>query len=834
MMETPKDTPLSPKSPRTHKVSFGQTSQDGDETERIHRKVSRAKSFAYVEGQEGKPVIKNQFEGSSLAVFTSGGDAQGMNAALRAIVRMGIYLGCKVYLIYEGYQGMVDGGKNIQLANWYSVSGIIGAGGTIIGSARCMDFKERPGRLKAAKNLVKFGINNLVCIGGDGSLTGANLFKEEWSSLLQELLETDQITAEEREKYSFLNIVGLVGSIDNDFCGTDMTIGADSALHRIIEAVDAIVTTAFSHQRCFVMEVMGRHCGYLALAAGLASDADWIMIPENPPEKGWEDKLCKRLAVQRESGHRLNIVLIAEGAIDRDGNPIKSDYVKDIIKNRLKIDTRVTVLGHVQRGGSASAFDRVLATRMGAEAVLALLNATPDSEPVVVSLNGNVTCHVPLMESVEKTKAVAKAMADKDFQRAVELRGSSFLRNLETCLQMSKLQPKRIATEEQYSYTFGVLNVGAPACGINSAVRSFVRHGIWKGCKILGVHDGFEGLVKGDIQELEWKSVYGWTGTGGSLLGCQRVEPAQVGFDHIAKQLKAFKIQGLLIVGGFEAYTSIIQLYEARHDYPEFRIPLICIPATISNNVPGTDLSIGCDTALNEIVNMCDKIKQSAIGSKRRVFVVETMGGYCGYLASIAGLGSGADQSYIFEDQFTIQDILDDVHHLCAKMEGELKRGILIRNELANKHYTTDFIVKLLEEEGKGVFSSRSAILGHMQQGGVPTPFDRNLGLKLGAKSLNYMINCLETKAAKNYVCDTPLSACVCGLRKKQVMFSSIVDLREETDFEHRLPNQQWWMKLRSLNRILAQHDTIYASEVLTEEIEDDVLEDEEDSQCEN
>lgn len=117
-------------------------------------------------------------------------------------------------------------------------------------------------------------------LGGDGSLTGANLFKQEWSSLLQELVDTKQITAEEQTKYADLNIVGLVGSIDNDFCGTDMTIGADSALHRIVEAVDAIVTTALSHQRCFVMEVMGRHCGYLALAAGLASDADWVFIPE--------------------------------------------------------------------------------------------------------------------------------------------------------------------------------------------------------------------------------------------------------------------------------------------------------------------------------------------------------------------------------------------------------------------------------------------------------------------------------------------------------------------------------------------------------------------------
>ena len=675
-----------------------------------------------------------------------------MNAALRAIVRMGIYLGCKVYMIHEGYQGMVDGGHNIKLATWASVSGIMGQGGTIIGSARCMDFKERNGRLKAAKNLVKFGINNLVCIGGDGSLTGANLFKQEWSSLLEELASKNEITKEEQIKYSFLNIVGLVGSIDNDFCGTDMTIGADSALHRIIEAVDAIVTTALSHQRCFVMEVMGRHCGYLALAAGLASDADWIMIPENPPEPGWEDKLCKRLAFQRDSGHRLNIVLVAEGAIDKQGNPITVNYVKDVISKRLNIDTRVTVLGHVQRGGAASAFDRVLATRMGSEAVIALMNATPESEPVVISLSGNQTCYIPLMGSVEKTKAVAKAMADKDFAKAAELRGMSFQRNLETCLQLSKLQPKLNAADKKFSYTFGVMNVGAPACGINSAVRSFVRHGVWKGCKVYGVEDGFEGLLNSKLKELDWKSVYGWTSMGGSILGCQRVDAKTVGLDKIAKQFKKYSLDGLLIIGGFEAYQSVLQLYEARSQYKEFCIPIVCVPATISNNVPGTDLSIGCDTALNEIVTICDKIKQSAIGSKRRVFVVETMGGYCGYLASVAGFASGADQSYIFEEPFTIHDIIDDVHHLRKKMEGDLKRGILLRNEMANPHYTTDFLMKLLAEEGKGIFSARSNILGHMQQGGVPTPFDRNLGLKLAAKSLKFMIRCLENRSRNFFI----------------------------------------------------------------------------------
>lgn len=200
-------------------------------------------------------------KGKGMAVLTSGGDSQGMNAAVRAVVRVGIYLGCKVYFIREGYQGLVDGGEYIQEASWGSVSGIIHKGGTVIGSARCKDFRTHEGRLKAAKNLVDRGITNLVVIGGDGSLTGATLFRKEWGGILGELLEKKLITAEQKTTYSHLNIVGMVGSIDNDFCGTDMTIGTDSALHRIIDCIDAIVSTAYSHQRTFILEVMGRHCG---------------------------------------------------------------------------------------------------------------------------------------------------------------------------------------------------------------------------------------------------------------------------------------------------------------------------------------------------------------------------------------------------------------------------------------------------------------------------------------------------------------------------------------------------------------------------------------------
>merc|ERR1719495_446270 len=286
--------------------------------------------------------------------------------------------------------------------------------GTVIGSARCMDFKKREGELKAAKNLIDRGICNLVCIGGDGSLTGANRFRKNWASLVEELKNTGQISGDLGVKHSHLNIVGMVGSIDNDFCGTDMTIGTDSALHRIIEAVDDIMPTAFSHQRTFIMEVMGRHCGYLALVAGVVSEADYVFIPEWPPESNWPEKLCEKLGMERETGQRLNIIIVSEGAIDRQGNPITAEAVKKVVVDRLKQDTRVTVLGHVQRGGAPSAFDRILGCRMGAEAVLALMDATPDKPSCVVSLDGNAAVRVPLMACVEKTQAVTKAMEAKN------------------------------------------------------------------------------------------------------------------------------------------------------------------------------------------------------------------------------------------------------------------------------------------------------------------------------------------------------------------------------------------------------------------------------------
>uniref|UniRef100_A0AAQ4PT44 ATP-dependent 6-phosphofructokinase n=1 Tax=Gasterosteus aculeatus aculeatus TaxID=481459 RepID=A0AAQ4PT44_GASAC len=756
--------------------------------------------------------LKMTGAGRAMAVLTSGGDAQGMNAAVRAVTRMGIYVGAKVYLIHEGYQGMVDGGDNIKLANWQSVTNIIQLGGTVIGSARCKAFTTREGRIAAAFNLVKKGITNLCVCGGDGSLTGANIFRNEWSSLLDELLKKGNSLQPDKwpPQHANLNIVGLVGSIDNDFCGTDMTIGADSALHRIMEIIDAIMTTAQSHQRTFVLEVMGRHCGYLALVSALASGADWLLIPEAPPQEGWEDRMCHRLEGSRTKGSRLNIIILAEGAIDTNGKPITSTYVKDLVGKRLGYDTRVTVLGHVQRGGTPSAFDRILSCKLGVEAVIALMEASPDTPPCAIGLSGNHAVRLPLMECVEMTKLVQTAMNEKRFDEAIKLRGGSFENNW----KIYKLLAFQKPVQSETSFSLAILNVGAPAAGMNAAVRSAVRLALAHGQKVFAVHDGFQGLANGNLVEMKWHSVAGWTGQGGSLLGTKRTLPEKH-MAEIVETITKFNISALLVIGGFEGYVGVLQLFEARSRFDELCIPMCVIPATVSNNVPGTDFSLGADTAVNAAMESCDKIKQSASGTKRRVFVVETMGGFCGYLATCTGIAVGADAAYIYEEPINIHDLKTNVDHLTEKMKQDIQRGLVLRNEKCHENYTTDFIHRLYSSEGKGIFDCRVNVLGHLQQGGAPSPFDRNFGTKLGVKAIQWISERLNENFRQGRVfANSPDTACVLGLNRKVISFSPVTELKDRTDFEHRVPLVHWWMNLRPLLKMLAKYQTSFCEYV--------------------
>jgi 6-phosphofructokinase 1 len=730
-----------------------------------------------------------------IGVLTSGGDAPGMNAAVRAVVRTALDRGAEVYAIYEGYRGMVQGGNRIRAMTWGSVGGILHQGGTAIGSARCAEFRTREGRRQAARNLLEREIDRLVVIGGDGSLTGANIFRQEWPELLAELVDRGEILHEVAERHPNLVIVGLVGSIDNDMYGTDMTIGADTALHRITEAVDAIQSTAASHQRSFVVEVMGRGCGYLALMSGIATGADWVLIPENPPDvENWEERMCQLFKAGREAGRRDGIVIVAEGARDRAGNPIRSDYVKSVLEERLGEDTRVTILGHVQRGGAPTAFDRNLSTLMGYAAVDEVLSAGPDSQPLLIGMRGNRIVRSPLMQCVEQTHSVADRLAAQDYEKAMELRGGSFRESFRTMRTLVRALPHP-PQPGQKQFRLAVVHAGGPAPGMNTAVRAAVRLGLDRGHVMLGVRNGFRGLIAGDIQEMDWMSVNGWASRGGAELGTNRKIPDGSDYYAIARNIEQLNIQGLLIIGGWSGYEAAYRLYTGRGHFPTFNIPMVCLPATINNNLPGSELSIGADTALNSIVEAVDKIKQSAVASQR-CFVVEVMGRYCGYLALMGGLATGAERVYLNEEGVTLDDLRADLDQLITGFKGGKRLALMIRNELANPFYTTPFMCALFEEEGQDLFDVRQAILGHLQQGGDPTPFDRIQATRLADKCIEFLIE----EGDK----ESPAGAFI-GLQAGQVKFHSLEDFPRTTDAHHQRPKEQWWMGVRPIARVLAQ-----------------------------
>ncbi|MBN8208584.1 6-phosphofructokinase [Bacillus sp. NTK071] len=307
-----------------------------------------------------------------IGVLTSGGDSPGMNAAIRAVVRKAIYHDIEVYGIYHGYTGLMNG--NIKKMEIGSVADIIHRGGTMLYSARCPEFKTLEGQLKGVENLKKFGIEGLVVIGGDGSYRGAQ-----------------KLTG-----HGFPTI-GIPGTIDNDIPGTDFTIGFDTALNTVIQAIDKIRDTATSHERTYVIEVMGRDAGDIALWSGLADGAESILIPE---EKFEMADILSRLKRGHDRGKRHSIIVVAEGV----GSGVE---IGKQIQEEMNMETRVTVLGHVQRGGSPTAADRVLASRLGARAVELLLEG---AEGRTVGIQNNEIVDLDINEALALPHEVNQKM----------------------------------------------------------------------------------------------------------------------------------------------------------------------------------------------------------------------------------------------------------------------------------------------------------------------------------------------------------------------------------------------------------------------------------------
>ncbi|CAD6186124.1 unnamed protein product [Caenorhabditis auriculariae] len=732
------------------------------------------------------PLTKPEPERYSIGVLTSGGDAPGMNCAIRSVVRESMARGCTCYFIKEGYFGLVTG--LFEEATWSSVSNITNQGGSMIGSARCEEFKTKEGRKKATLNLFKHGVFHLIAIGGDGTLTGANILKEEWGTIVAELLASGAITAVQADAGKDLRIVGLVGSIDNDMIETDKSIGSDSALTRIVEAVDSIAATASSHQRTFVIEVMGRNCGYLALTSAMALEADYVFYPENPPNPDWPDVLCGRLEAMRKIGKRLNLVIICENCHDTTGNRIEAEAVKTQIELRLKYEVRTAHLGHLQRGGTPSFLDRLLGLRMGFEAVREILRSDIDSkaDAKVLCLKGHAIVKCNMTSALNRTKRVAEVTRTGDYDIAAELRGRGFVCK-QTFMKLISTPPV-----EDLSSTLKrllIIHIGSPCAGMNSATMAFVRIAYYSHVSVYGVQGGWNGLKKKRFIDLTWASVTGWASQGGSALGVRKQLPTDL--DEIAAAIDEKQVDGICIVGGFEAYMSAKILTENRTSFQAFNIPIVVVPASISNNVPGTCVALGSDTALNEICRQVDNIRQAAVGSHNKTMIIETMGGRCGYLTTLSALATGADGALIYQkphDESEIRRLAQIAKQKTSTKSGE--KYIMMRSEGASDIYTSADVKRLFDEELKATVACRLNILGYSQQGGSPSCFDRQMGARLGIRAFEGLF--WPQKMGKR-------DCCVVGLRGRTIKFVPVSGLTEKVCTRHRVPLMLWWLDLHPL-----------------------------------
>ncbi|UYQ91322.1 6-phosphofructokinase [Chitinophaga horti] len=322
---------------------------------------------------------------NNIAVLTSGGDAPGMNAAIRAVVRAGIYHHLNVYGVMYGYKGMLT--NDIFPMESKTVANIIQRGGTILKTARCKEFYEPEGRKKAYENLKKLDIDGLVVIGGDGSFKGAQKFSEEFD----------------------IPCIGLPGTIDKDIAGTDFTIGFDTAVNTAVDAIDKIRDTADAHDRLFIIEVMGRDAGYIALHSGIATGAEHVLMPERKSEI---DDIINELQANERRKKLVNLIVVAEG--DEFGGA--NGVVKHIKERLPQLDTRVCILGHIQRGGTPTCMDRIIASRLGYAAVEALLDGTHN---VMVGVVNDKIAYTPLTQAVK-----AKQSIDEEWFKIIKILAS--------------------------------------------------------------------------------------------------------------------------------------------------------------------------------------------------------------------------------------------------------------------------------------------------------------------------------------------------------------------------------------------------------------------------
>lgn len=651
-----------------------------------------------------------------IGVLTSGGDAPGMNACLRGVVRAALNRGWEVYGIRDAYQGLVEGGDKISPIDWVDVSWNFREGGTFLGSARFVDLigdsdQARGIKQKALLNLKRLGISGVIVIGGDGSLTGAYdlfAFLKQHGPLITDLQDME------------LSIVGIPGSIDNDIAYTDMSIGADTTLNTIVACIDKLRDTAISHKRISIVEVMGRLRGYLAVMSGLASGADQIFIREDKITKEKLNTMLRDLTVSFAHGQKAGVIVRSEGAV------ISTDYLKETIEILLepKRDVRETVLGHLQRGGNPTAFEIILAMRMGVQAVQLL--AEDFGEPRMVSIkNGGITS-ITLSDCLKK-------------MRTPEFRGE-LSQNTKSAFRLNKiLEETPIATIQNIRY--GILTDGSNVSGMNMAIRAVARLAINEGKEVIGIKGGFTGLAQGAASAfpfewgmLEMSSIMR---RGGTLLGVSGNEAILNEQDLVAmrSQVASLKMDGLIVIGDRLTYENAARLSA------DIRMPVVGVPAALNCNIPGTDWVIGMDSSVNDLIKGIERAADAAHVLKK-IYLIHIGGTYCSCLVRSAALAGGAEVVISDDDPEDRLDILqNEIKIKVQALKRIISMGksfatIILFSKRPEKAGSTLNTIKQ-EIAAAGIKREVSLISLETSLGGIsPTAFDRILAQRLGEKAL--------------------------------------------------------------------------------------------------
>lgn len=736
-----------------------------------------------------------------IAVLTSGGDAPGMNGAIRSIVRKAYVNGSVVYGVRNGFEGLIT--DSIQEIGWDDVSAHFSHGGTFLLSARSKQFRNKEGRREAVYNLIRKGISGLVVLGGDGSMEGALTLSNEFMEHAEELYKSKRI--EDISKIEQLKVVVIPASIDNDIVGAEMTLGADSALMRVTECVDSLWTTMASHRRAFVIEVMGRCCGWIALMGGLSCGADYVFLPEMP-HQNWEVELKTSIARARKEGKLGSIVIVSEGC-EIDLNKIKEKI------EELEIETRVISLGHIQRGGRPTAFDRIMGTLLGCKAIECL--SSIDKKPVMVVLSEGEYKVLCLKKSVKENNNVGDLIKKKAFQEIMEKRGKLFGRAYglseqlrKGCVEDRNVDGFEIVAKERRKPTkcakektngrLAVMHIGTRAGGMNVALHTIVRYASTLGHKVLVITDGFEGLLNDQILEAEPYDYADGQYNGMSIIGSS--EDKHIDVEKVYKKLKEYNIGGLIIAGGRDALNIIIKMNTyfdnlldngTTDSENQNKIPtIILIPASVDNDLPFTDISLGADTALNIITMGCDFLRLSSLTRKKTVFVVEVPGDHSGYLAMVGGVASGAFDCFIPETKQSLHTLALTSQRLKERLKEKNRHGlILIKNQKTYDGISLDAFSKIINADSEGIFDIKYSVFGYFVEGGAPSPYDRICATSLATKAVD---TCLKKQLIG-----------VIGINGDKIVVSSIENALKKVKIYENGEMVPKWVKLLDVVRSL-------------------------------